>query len=95
AAGAQVLLIPNGSPYHMNKEAVRVDILRARIRETGLPMVYVNLVGGQDELVFDGGSFVLDGQGTLVAQMPQFDEGHAIVEFDGARPLPGAIAPAL
>ncbi|WP_176016069.1 NAD+ synthase [Burkholderia sp. BCC0398] len=95
AAGAQVLLIPNGSPYHMNKEAVRIDILRARIRETGLPMVYVNLVGGQDELVFDGGSFVLDGDGAVVAKMPQFDEGHAIVEFDGARPLPGAIAPGL
>ncbi|MBR8330900.1 NAD+ synthase [Burkholderia ambifaria] len=95
AAGAQVLLIPNGSPYHMNKEALRIDILRARIRETGLPMVYVNLVGGQDELVFDGGSFVLDAQGALVAKMPQFDEGRAIVEFDGARPLPGAIAPAL
>ncbi|AJY13922.1 NAD+ synthase [Burkholderia dolosa] len=95
AAGAQVLLIPNGSPYHMNKEAVRIDILRARIRETGLPMVYVNLVGGQDELVFDGGSFVLDGQGALVAQLPQFDEAHAIVEFDGAQPLRGAIAPAL
>jgi len=95
AAGAQVLLIPNGSPYHMNKEALRIDILRARIRETGLPMVYVNLVGGQDELVFDGGSFVLDAQGALVAKMPQFDEGYAIVEFDGARPLPGAIAPAL
>ncbi|KAB0637546.1 NAD+ synthase [Burkholderia latens] len=97
AAGAQVLLIPNGSPYHMNKEALRIDILRARIRETGLPMVYVNLVGGQDELVFDGGSFVLDGDGdgTLVARMPQFDEGHAIVEFDGARPLPGKIAPEL
>ncbi|MFP3503217.1 NAD+ synthase [Burkholderia sp. SIMBA_062] len=95
AAGAQVLLIPNGSPYHMNKEALRIDILRARIRETGLPMVYVNLVGGQDELVFDGGSFVLDAQGALVAKMPQFDEGHAIVEFDGAHPLPGAVAPAL
>ncbi|NIF42859.1 NAD+ synthase [Burkholderia sp. Tr-862] len=95
AAGAQVLLIPNGSPYHMNKEALRIDILRARIRETGLPMVYVNLVGGQDELVFDGGSFVLDAHGALVAKMPQFDEGHAIVEFDGARPLPGAVAPAL
>ncbi|AJY05988.1 NAD+ synthase [Burkholderia sp. SIMBA_043] len=95
AAGAQVLLIPNGSPYHMNKEALRIDILRARIRETGLPMVYVNLVGGQDELVFDGGSFVLDGDGVLVAKMPLFDEGHAIVEFDGARPLPGAIAPEL
>ncbi|KVE69691.1 NAD+ synthase [Burkholderia vietnamiensis] len=95
AAGAQVLLIPNGSPYHMNKEALRIDILRARIRETGLPMVYVNLVGGQDELVFDGGSFVLDGDGALVAKMPLFDEGHAIVEFDGARPLPGTIAPEL
>ncbi|KUY89305.1 NAD synthetase [Burkholderia territorii] len=95
AAGAQVLLIPNGSPYHMNKEALRIDILRARIRETGLPMVYVNLVGGQDELVFDGGSFVLDAQGALVARMPQFEEGHAIVEFDGPRPLPGAIAPEL
>ncbi|PFH28525.1 NAD+ synthase [Burkholderia sp. JKS000303] len=95
AAGAQVLLIPNGSPYHMDKEALRIDILRARIRETGLPMVYVNLVGGQDELVFDGGSFVLDAQGALVAKMPQFDEGYAIVEFDGTRPLPGAIAPDL
>ncbi|KGX69618.1 NH(3)-dependent NAD(+) synthetase [Burkholderia pseudomallei TSV28] len=95
AAGAQVLIVPNGSPYHMNKEAVRIDILRARIRETGLPMVYVNLVGGQDELVFDGGSFVLDGAGELVARMPQFEEGHAIVEFDGARALPAPIAPAL
>ncbi|WDD94915.1 NAD+ synthase [Burkholderia sp. FERM BP-3421] len=95
AAGAQVLLVPNGSPYHLNKEAVRVDILRARIRETGLPVVYVNLVGGQDELVFDGGSFVLDGAGELVARMQQFAESHAIVEFDGARPLPGAIEPTL
>jgi NAD+ synthase (glutamine-hydrolysing) len=95
AAGAQVILIPNGSPYHMNKEAVRMDIVRARIRETGLPMVYVNLVGAQDELVFDGGSFVLDTAGELVAKMPQFEEGHAIVEFDGARPLPAAIAPEL
>jgi NAD+ synthase (glutamine-hydrolysing) len=93
AAGAQVLLIPNGSPYHLNKEAVRVDILRARIRETGLPMVYVNMVGAQDELVFDGGSFVLDGNGEMVAKMAQFEEGHAIVEFDGARPVPGKVAP--
>ncbi|WP_414442784.1 NAD+ synthase [Burkholderia sp. 22PA0106] len=97
AAGAEVLLVPNGSPYHMNKDAVRVDILRARIRETGLPMVYVNLVGGQDELVFDGGSFVLDGAGQLVARMAQFEEGHAIVEFDGARPVAATaeIAPGL
>ena len=55
---------------------MRVDILRARIRETGLPMVYVNMVGAQDELVFDGGSFVLDGNGKMVAKMAQFEEGH-------------------
>ncbi|SFU24736.1 NAD+ synthase [Paraburkholderia aspalathi] len=93
AAGAQVLLIPNGSPYHLNKEAVRFDILRARIRETGLPMVYVNMVGAQDELVFDGGSFVLDEKGDLVAKMAQFEEGNTIVEFDSGKPVPTAIAP--
>ncbi len=92
AAGAEVLLIPNGSPYHLNKEATRVDILRARIAETGLPMVYVNLVGAQDELVFDGGSFVLDAKGDIVAKMPQFVEGHMVVEFDGAHPQKGRIA---
>lgn len=94
AAGAQVLLIPNGSPFHLNKDATRVDIVRARVVETGLPVVYVNLVGGQDELIFDGGSFVLDGQGEMVARMAQFVEGHAIVEFEGARPLGGEIAAA-
>ncbi|WJF89420.1 NAD+ synthase [Paraburkholderia bonniea] len=93
AAGAQVLLIPNGSPFHLDKSAVRAGILRARIRETGLPMVYVNMVGGQDELIFDGGSFVLNAQGELVARMAQFEEGCALVEFDGATPVPGAIAP--
>ncbi|MGN6316790.1 NAD+ synthase [Trinickia sp.] len=94
AAGAQVLLIPNGSPFHLNKEATRVDIVRARIAETGLPVVYVNLVGGQDELIFDGGSFVLDAQGEMAARMAQFVEGHAIVEFEGGRPLAGEISPA-
>ncbi|WP_025598980.1 NAD+ synthase [Burkholderia sp. WSM2230] len=89
AAGAQVLLIPNGSPFHLNKEAVRFDILRARIRETGLPMVYVNMVGAQDELVFDGGSFVLDAQGELVAKMPQFEEATGFVDFENGAPLRG------
>ena len=84
AAGAQVLADSERLAVHLNKEAVRFDILRARIRETGLPMVYVNMVGAQDELVFDGGSFVLDAQGELVAKMPQFEEATAIVEFDGA-----------
>jgi NAD+ synthase (glutamine-hydrolysing) len=92
AAGAQVLVILNGSPYHLNKEAVRADILRTRIAETGLPMIYVNMVGAQDELVFDGGSFVLDGHGEVSARMPQFVEGLGVVEFDGANPVKGEIA---
>jgi NAD+ synthase (glutamine-hydrolysing) len=94
AAGAQVLLIPNGSPFHMNKEATRVDIVRSRVAETGLPTLYVNLVGGQDELIFDGGSFVLDAEGQMVARMPQFVEGHAIVEFEDGQPLAGDVAAA-
>ncbi|MCG1053859.1 NAD+ synthase [Mycetohabitans sp. B5] len=93
AAGAQVLLVSNGSPYHMNKENVRVDILRERIRETGMSAIYLNLVGAQDELVFDGGSVVLDAQGELVARLPQFVEQTAIVEFDGAQAQRGEIAP--
>ncbi len=92
AAGAQVLLVPNASPYHLDKGDVRVDIVRARIRETGLPVVYVNAVGGQDELVFDGGSFVLDGSGERVAQFPQFVEKVGIVEFETNQGAP-VVAP--
>lgn len=92
AAGAQVLLVPNGSPFHLDKADVRLDIVRARVRETGLPVIYLNMVGGQDELVFDGGSFVVDGGGELMVRLPQFEEQVATVEFDGARPLAGAIA---
>jgi NAD+ synthase (glutamine-hydrolysing) len=62
-AGAQVLVVPNGSPYHTRQQALRRDVVAARARETGLPIVYVNRVGGQDELVFDGASFVVDGKG--------------------------------
>ncbi|AKJ67195.1 NAD synthetase [Pandoraea thiooxydans] len=93
AAGAQLLLVPNASPYHLDKENLRLDVTRARVAETGLPLVYVNLVGGQDELVFDGGSFVLDAAGEVVARMPLFEEGLALVDFDGARALPADIAP--
>lgn len=89
AAGAQVLLVPNASPYHVDKGDVRVGVVRSRIRETGLPVVYVNAVGGQDELVFDGGSFVMDGAGNVVTRMAPFDEALAYVEFDGTAPLPG------
>jgi NAD+ synthetase len=85
-AGAQVLLVPNGSPYHTRQQALRREQVVARARETGLPVVYVNRVGGQDELVFDGASFVVDADGAPAQQLPAWHEGIAIVEFDGARP---------
>jgi NAD+ synthetase len=81
-AGAQVLLVPNASPFHMNKQDERFDVVRARIAESGLPMVYVNMVGGQDELVFDGASFCLDDTGQITAQFPAFSEGLHIVELE-------------
>ena len=79
AAGAQALLVLNASPYHMRKSATRYDVVRERIKETGLPVIYCNLVGGQDELVFDGASFALDAQGELALQMSMFEEGHEAV----------------
>ncbi|MGA2550741.1 MAG: NAD+ synthase [Burkholderiaceae bacterium] len=98
AAGAQVLLVPNGSPYHMHKAGQRCEVMRENVTVEGLALVYANLVGGQDELVFDGGSFVLDAQGEICVQMAQFEEELAVVEFDGPRPLAGlktqALAPA-
>lgn len=94
-AGAQVLLIPNGSPYHMNKQDRRYEVMRANVSALGLPLVYANLVGGQDELIFDGSSFAMDGRGEVCAQLKHCAEDLQIVVFDGVRPLPGAIAPAL
>ncbi|MFC0220768.1 NAD+ synthase [Pseudochelatococcus lubricantis] len=79
-AGAALLLVPNGSPYRAEVEAERLDIVRARIAESGLPLVYLNQVGGQDEIVFDGASFVLDGDGTLVVRLPAFREALTVVE---------------
>ncbi|MFP5403105.1 MAG: nitrilase-related carbon-nitrogen hydrolase, partial [Gammaproteobacteria bacterium] len=81
-AGADWLLVPNASPYHLNKERERVAVARARLVEAGLPIVYANLVGGQDELVFDGASFVLDAHDTVVAQCPAWQEGLFYVELD-------------
>jgi NAD+ synthase (glutamine-hydrolysing) len=85
-AGAQVLVVPNGSPYHTRQQSLRREVVAARVRETGLPVVYVNRVGGQDELVFDGASFVVDGSGGLAQQLPAWHETIALVEFDGAVP---------
>jgi NAD+ synthase len=74
-AGAEILLVPNGSPFEVDKDDLRRDgIAAARVAETGLPMIYVNRVGGQDELVFDGASFVLNGDGTVAHQLPEWQE---------------------
>ncbi|MES2299156.1 MAG: NAD+ synthase [Pseudomonadota bacterium] len=91
AAGAQVLLVPNGSPYHMNKQHLRYEVMRENVVAQGMALVYANLVGGQDELIFDGDSFVMDQDGKLAAQLAHFAEDFAIVEFDGARPIAQAL----
>ncbi|MDH4326882.1 MAG: NAD+ synthase, partial [Betaproteobacteria bacterium] len=92
AAGAQAMLSINASPYHKRKQATRHGVFRDWIRDTGMPSLAVNLVGGQDELVFDGASCVLDARGALVRQAPFFEEALALFEFDGAVPVPGDVA---
>jgi len=93
SAGAELLLALNASPYHMNKQATRYEVMRERTQATGIPVVYVNLVGGQDELVFDGASFALDRLGRLTHQLPQFAEVLEIVEFAGGELCAGKVAP--
>ena len=94
--GAEILLVPNGSPFEGNKDDVRLNLVVARVTETGLPLVYLNQVGGQDELVFDGASFVLNADRSLALQMPMFEEGLALTEWrrdsGGWRMQPGDIA---
>jgi NAD+ synthase len=72
--GAELLIVPNGSPYRHTADDERMAVVAARVRESGLPLIYVNQVGGQDELVFDGGSFALDGDGRMVMNLPMFEE---------------------
>ncbi|MDP3121327.1 NAD+ synthase [Polynucleobacter sp.] len=93
-AGAQVLISLNASPYHVHKENLRLEVLRKVIGATGLPFIYVNAVGGQDELVFDGGSFVLDANGLVATAMPQFESRIGLVAIDqNGEPELGVIAP--
>ena len=87
AAGAEVLLVLNASPLHLGKTRERVDALGQRVAATGIPAVYCNLVGGQDELVFDGGSFALDARGEVRMRLPSFDEAVGIVELGEAGTL--------
>jgi NAD+ synthase (glutamine-hydrolysing) len=86
AAGAQVLLVPNASPYHMDKHHVRHEVMRANVVAQGLSLVYANLIGGQDELIFDGNSFVMNKGGEICAQLQQFEEDMQLVDFVGAEP---------
>ncbi|WP_299899052.1 NAD+ synthase [uncultured Ruegeria sp.] len=96
-AGAEFLLIPNGSPYFRNKYDVRLNHMVARVVETGLPLIYLNMVGGQDDQVFDGASFGLNPGGELAFRMPVFDEVVAQVDLargdDGWRIVPAEIVP--
>jgi NAD+ synthase (glutamine-hydrolysing) len=89
AAGAQVLLILNGSPYHVGKQSQRLEVMRENVTPFGLSLVYANLAGGQDELVFDGASFALDAHGQLTHLAPQFDEALLIVDCVDGVPQPG------
>jgi NAD+ synthase (glutamine-hydrolysing) len=86
--GAGLLLVVNGSPYERNKDDVRLELCARRATEAGCALAYVNMVGGQDELVFDGDSIVVDAAGALVARAPQFDESLLVVDLD----LPAADA---
>jgi NAD+ synthase (glutamine-hydrolysing) len=99
AAGAEVLLVINASPYEVDKQTQREQqIVRSRVSETGIPVVFLNLIGGQDELVFDGNSFVTNAAGEVVLRAPAFTEGSYVVDLavDGAgkvTPRPGEVVP--
>jgi NAD+ synthase len=80
-AGAGFLLVPNGSPYELDKDDNRAKLVRSRVTSTGVPLVYLNRVGGQDELVFDGSSFVMHPDGERVVQFPDWDEKLIMTEW--------------
>jgi NAD+ synthase len=95
--GAELLIVPNGSPYEVGKGDQRLSVSVARVTETGLPMAYLNRVGGQDELVFDGASFVLNANRTLAQRLPDWDEDVRITHWqrgpDAWTCLPGTLSP--
>ena len=97
AQGAQLLLCPNGSPYWANKQHIRMDLIRARTHETGLPLLYLNQVGGQDELVFDGASFAMEPGNRLVFQGKSFEADFIVSDWErtkaGWRCAKGEVVP--
>jgi len=80
-AGAEVLLVPNGSPYELDKDDKRALLVRSRVMTTGIPLAYLNRVGGQDELVFDGSSFIMHPDGERVVQFPDWEEKLLLTEW--------------
>ena len=82
--GAELVIVPNGSPYSRDKEELRLNIAVARVTESGVPLIYVNQIGGQDELVFDGASFALHADRTLAFQLPAFREIVKTVQWERA-----------
>jgi NAD+ synthase (glutamine-hydrolysing) len=99
SAGAEVLVAINGSPYELESQQYREDVVRSRVQEIGIPAVYLNLIGGQDELVFDGGSFTMDADGKICFRAPPFSEGlyRVVLEVkqSGIVPEPSEITPIL
>jgi NAD+ synthase (glutamine-hydrolysing) len=98
--GAELLIVINASPYEIHKQRERETVARARVLDVGLPMAYVNMIGGQDELIFDGNSFVMNAEGAVVMRAPAFREGTYFVDFvrEGRGrivPQPGHIEPEL
>jgi NAD+ synthase (glutamine-hydrolysing) len=98
AAGAEILVNASASPFVVNKQEFRIKLFGEQVRRFGKPLVYVNQVGGNDELVFDGNSLVMDAQGSVIAQAKDFEEDLLVVELPnrntGFRPLPAAAEPA-
>jgi NAD+ synthase (glutamine-hydrolysing) len=100
AAGAELLLVINASPYEIHKQREREQVARQRVQDVRVPLVYVNLIGGQDELVFDGNSFVMDAEGVITMRAPAFEEGIYLTEFirdvrGKVRPQAGVVVPEL
>lgn len=91
--GADFLLTLNASPFNSGKIHQREDVVCSQVREAGIPLVYVNQVGGQDELIFDGASFVVDQRGDMVFRAEEFKEQISVVEFIDHKPVKGVCAP--
>src|SRR6202043_1342498 len=90
-AGAALLVVPNASPYERGKDDVRLDLVQRRAREAGAALAYANMIGGQDELVFDGDSILVTADGTLVARGPQFEEALVVADLDLPAAPPGEV----